>query len=297
MKKAFVALALLFCTTVLQAAPLTVKLVWTASTTTGVTYNVYRGTVSGGPYTMLNLSAISALTYTDANPVDGANYYVVTAVKAGSPESVRSNQVLAQVTNPTPPPSTTSIYVNSGGPAYTAVSGAVWQADTGFVGGSTYSTTATVTGTPDAGLYKNERWGAFTYTFTPGPGSYDVTLKFAETSFNAAGQRIFNVTLNGAPMLTNFDIFTAAGGRYKAVDKTQSVTTTDGKIVIAFVKGSPDYPKVDAIQIDRTSVAPPPVTLTCATPGRTCIIGGGVKGQSVDVQIAPNGPKVTVVLP
>jgi fibronectin type 3 domain-containing protein len=63
-----------------------------------VGYNVYQATTSGGPYTKLNGAPVPAgtLTYAD-NTVAGNTtyYYVVTAVDAGSLESVKTNEVSA----------------------------------------------------------------------------------------------------------------------------------------------------------------------------------------------------------
>jgi hypothetical protein len=73
-----------------------VDLTWNASTSTVAEYNVYRGTVSGGPYTKINSALVTALTYTDSNVVSGATYfYVVTAVDSGGNESAFSNEALA----------------------------------------------------------------------------------------------------------------------------------------------------------------------------------------------------------
>ena len=48
----------------------------------------------------------------------------------------------------------------------------------------------------------------------PAPGVYDVTLHFAEPSFNSAGSRVFDIRLQSAvvPQVPGFDIFAAAGG-------------------------------------------------------------------------------------
>ncbi len=71
---------------------------WTASTSTVSGYNVYRGTVSGGPYTKINSSLVAALTYTDSTVQSGATYYyVITAVDSGGNESAFSNQVSAAI--------------------------------------------------------------------------------------------------------------------------------------------------------------------------------------------------------
>lgn len=80
-----------------------VSLTWTASTSPGVTgYNVYRGTVSGGPYSdQLTSTPIAATSYTDTTVVAGQTYYyVTTAVGTGGENSVYSNQAVATVPSP-----------------------------------------------------------------------------------------------------------------------------------------------------------------------------------------------------
>ena len=81
-----------------------ISLNWTASTTSGVTYTVYRGTVAGGPYTKL-ASGVAAVTYADTSGAGGTKYfYVVTAVDAKGNESAYSNEANAtMLTNPNPP--------------------------------------------------------------------------------------------------------------------------------------------------------------------------------------------------
>lgn len=78
-----------------------VTLSWTASTSTGVTYNMYISVVSGGPYTKINSGPISGLTYQDLKAISGNTYYyVATAVDSTGNESVNSNEV--KVIIPTP---------------------------------------------------------------------------------------------------------------------------------------------------------------------------------------------------
>ncbi len=58
---------------------------WTASTSVVTGYNIYRGTVSGGPYAKLNSSLIALTTYTDSTVQSGQTYfYIVTAVDASN---------------------------------------------------------------------------------------------------------------------------------------------------------------------------------------------------------------------
>jgi hypothetical protein len=79
-----------------------VSLSWSASTSTNIVgYNVYRGTVSGGPYTRINTSLVAGTAYTDSTVVSGQTYYyVATAVDSNNNESAYSN--LAAGTVPTP---------------------------------------------------------------------------------------------------------------------------------------------------------------------------------------------------
>jgi hypothetical protein len=75
-----------------------VALSWTASTSTVAGYNVYRTTISGNQYTLLNSSLVTALAYTDTAVQSGTTYYyVTTAVDASGNESVYSNQVSAPI--------------------------------------------------------------------------------------------------------------------------------------------------------------------------------------------------------
>jgi fibronectin type 3 domain-containing protein len=79
-----------------QAAQHSVSLSWNASTSLPLGYNVYRGTNSGGPYTKLNSSLISGLSFADNNVQSGATYYyVATSVDSSNLESGYSNLATA----------------------------------------------------------------------------------------------------------------------------------------------------------------------------------------------------------
>jgi hypothetical protein len=75
----------------------TVSLSWVASTSTGMAgYYVERGTVSGGPYQVLNSSPETGTSYVDSTVQDGKEYfYVVVSVSTGGQESQPSGQVSA----------------------------------------------------------------------------------------------------------------------------------------------------------------------------------------------------------
>ena len=79
-----------------------VQLSWGASSSSGITgYNVYRGGVSGGPYTKINSALVVGTTYSDSSVQAGKTYfYVTTALNGSGTESAYSNEV--QVTVPSP---------------------------------------------------------------------------------------------------------------------------------------------------------------------------------------------------
>ena len=131
-------------------------------------------------------------------------------------------------------------------------------ADTGYNQGHTASDTSTAINTsgvsnpaPQA-VYQTARWNsAFTYTLTgltPG-ASYTLKLDWAELTFQGAGQRQFNVAINGNGVLSNFDV-TATGGYKTAVQKQFTVTAnSSGQVVIAFSKGTADNPFISGIEL------------------------------------------------
>ena len=76
----------------------TVDLSWNTSSSQVVGYNVYRGSQSGGPYSMVNPVLEASTTFTDSNVTAGQTYYyVVTSVDSSSHESGYSNEAKAAV--------------------------------------------------------------------------------------------------------------------------------------------------------------------------------------------------------
>ncbi len=169
---------------------------------------------------------------------------------------------------PTATPITVSTWrVVAGGPAHTDCQGNVWAADENYSGGTAATSTNAITGalpcSTDGALYQDQRYGSFSYVFNIPAGSYQVDLKFAETYFTAAGDREFNVSINGSTVLTNFDIFTAAGGQNKAVDELfNNIAPSGGTITITFGPAAVNNAMVSSIQIIPQSTAPPTATPT-----------------------------------
>ena len=141
--------------------------------------------------------------------------------------------------------------ISAGGPA-----AAPFVADEDFTGGATaavtnaISTTGVTSPAPQS-VYQHNRYGNFSYAvpgFTAG-ASYTVRLHFAEEYWTTAGSRVFNVAIDGTQVLTNFDIFAAAGGEYKAVvEQFTEVAPSSGTFTIQFSTVK-DNAQVNGIEI------------------------------------------------
>jgi predicted alpha-1,2-mannosidase len=126
-------------------------------------------------------------------------------------------------------------------------------------GTMTHGTSTIDTSAPNAApaaVYQNECYGHdFAYTFpVPNGGPFLVRLHFAEIFDDGTGKRLENIAINGQPVLTDFDIYAAAGGLNKALVKDFPNITPDmqGNIVI-HITSAPDSPdhnaKISGIEI------------------------------------------------
>jgi uncharacterized repeat protein (TIGR04076 family) len=100
--------------------------------------------------------------------------------------------------------------------------------------------------------YESERWGEFSYA-VPGlePGArYRARLHFCEVYHGSPGRRRFHVESGGTRLVEDLDIVAAAGGPYRPIIReVQLVADASGSLVLSFVKGAADLPKVSAIEV------------------------------------------------
>ncbi len=82
-------------------------------------------------------------------------------------------------------------------------------------------------------------------------GRYEVTLKFAETQFDHANERAFDIRIRGVTVIAGLDIYAAAGGWNRAVDRVVTVDVPDGVLNIGFIHLGLGDPKVNAIQVRK----------------------------------------------
>ncbi len=248
------------------AIPGTIDLAWSPSSTASAIYTVYRAVAGAAPAVLV--SGIVASTYADSTAVAGTTYTYFLVATFGSGRSFPSNS--ASATALALPTNASLLAINAGGGA-----AAGFKADTDYTGGGTYSSlnTIAVSGVANAApvaVYQSERSGTFTYTLaglTPG-AAYTVRLHFAEIWFQTAGQRIFNVEVNGAAALTNFDIVAIAGPNTALVRDIAATADRLGHITVSFLRGFADQPKISGIEAlgAAASALPMPAENLTATP-------------------------------
>lgn len=247
-----------------------VSLTWTSSSTAS-SYKLFRGSSPGGPYTSIK-TGIPTTTWIDSGLTNGSTYYYVVAATNSIGDSGNSNEAAAT------PGSLAAVYrVNCGSGAFTP-----FAADAFFTNGSSRVVTTPVdtSGVLDpapADVYRSERYGPCNYSFaslTAG-GTYLVRLHFAETDWYSAGQRLIDVSINGTPVLTGFDIVAAAGGPYKAcVREFAGQADGSGVITVSFAANanSPDRnPRIDGIEVLAGSGSVPGAATLWASPGDSSV--------------------------
>jgi hypothetical protein len=235
---------LLFIAPCALAEPLT--LAWDA--VPGATgYIIHYGTASR------DYTATVAVDNTTPDPLSGLDpaqvYYLAVTAYDDAGESDFSNEILYQPAHPN-----VIWTVHAGGTKYTDKQGIVYRGNTQFSTGYPYTTTAPIAGTTDDRLYQSERYGDFSYAVPVENGDYLVTLKFAEIYWTQAGQRLFNVLIEGVKVISKLDLV-AKVGPDAAYDVTVPVHVTDGQLNIAF-RSVVDYAKVNAIMVQAKEVTP-----------------------------------------
>jgi len=186
---------------------------------------------------------------------DGVNRLQVTATAPSGHPPYGGNTSFADSlrvtrTGPPPEPGTVVAAINAGGAAYTASDGTAYAADTAYAGGSVQVSNRPVDGTEDDPLYNDWRYGNFAYHVPLLDGPYVVELQFADTYNSAAGQRAFDVAIEGTPVLDDFDIIASVGVDTATVRRFE-VMVVDGVLDLVFSNGNAGSARLDAFRVVR----------------------------------------------
>jgi hypothetical protein len=209
---------------------------------------------------------------------------------------------------PTPVPNTNApmLRINTGGGRYTDPNGNVWQDDSFFLSGKVYApsslSTADILSTSNNALYRDERYSdgvgiPLDYSIPVANGSYTVKLHFAEIWYgvansSGAGARVFNVSLETKPVLSNYDIYARAGGALKAQVEEFQTTVTDGVLNIRLTSVV-DNANISGIEVIANTAATPTPTPTptsgggAGSPAILMANGGGAVFNAASMKMGP----------
>lgn len=141
---------------------------------------------------------------------------------------------------------------------YVDRSGKTWSPDAHFSGGTAVrSGGGYIWRTQDPSIYRTSRQGEFSYHIPLRAGTYQLHLHFAETFYGpedsggGEGSRMMQITANGKPLLTDFDVFAdAAGGRTADVRVFTSIMPgNDGLLHLDFSSVEGGRAMVSAIEL------------------------------------------------
>jgi hypothetical protein len=200
--------------------------------------------VDGQPYSSVSWSVFPPAGQINASGVYTAPDWLaadttvtVTATSTENPAKFASATVTVLAVTP-------AIRINCGTLSGDLVDGQgnTWHSDYGY---STptyyYSNAVPIAGAPAElqPLYQSSRYRysneSFWYSFPVPNGSYRVTLKFADYTYDTPGHYNFDVALNGQHVLTNFDPDAAAGASKTAIDRTYDTTVGNKSLRIDFI--------------------------------------------------------------
>jgi Malectin domain len=137
--------------------------------------------------------------------------------------------------------------INCGGADFVDTDGHKYSKDTNFSSGSITTNWASSMTMGDVSSVNRPLYLYFRYTSAPtvltyrvpvtGDGTYVLILKFSDTDNSREKYHVFNVTINGQPILEYFDIYQMSGkGIYDAVIKFQ---VCDGFLVLPSMEPTP----------------------------------------------------------
>jgi beta-glucanase (GH16 family) len=141
--------------------------------------------------------------------------------------------------------------VNVGGDAYESSDGVHYLADDFDLGGE-IAHMATVVGSQDNTLYQSYRIGDLKVSHVIPNGTYDLQFRFAEPFDIPVGDRVFNVLVQGEPVIEDLDVRLARDGRHvSALDRVVTgIVVRDGQLDITF-KASAGDPILNALVVRR----------------------------------------------
>jgi len=157
-----------------------------------------------------------------------------------------------------------SIGLNLGAPGDRISENDTWWFEYPVVGGPSPAIHAEITGEAEYFTHHSSRFegeipwvsasgceGLSSLALNNATGNYTVRLYFAEPDDVAAGERVFDVALQGEVILSDFDVVSEAGGARKTVVKCFEgvVANSDGQLVVTFNATGDAKPIISGIEV------------------------------------------------
>ena len=164
-----------------------------------------------------------------------------------------------------------SIGLNLGAPGDRVSENDTWWFEYPVVGGPSPDIHAEITGEAEYFTHHSSRFegeipwvaasgceGLSSLALNNATGNYTVRLYFAEPDDVAAGERVFDVALQGEVVLTDFDVVSEAGGARKTVVKSFDgvMANGDGQLVVTFNATGDVKPIINGIEVVQELPAP-----------------------------------------
>ena len=190
--------------------------------------------------------------------------------------SIAGIEASTVLSSPTPAPAASPIIeLNAGGGSAGKWLSDQYYAVTGWNGTATVSNSIDTSKVPDPGpqsVYQTQRYAnSLTYTvpsLTAG-AQYTVRLHFVESWWTAVNKRLFNVTINGSTVLTNFDIYRTAGGQNIAIVAVYPTVADQTGSIVVKMTASVDNAAIAGIEVLTPGTLASPTPSPSPTPTAT----------------------------
>lgn len=150
-----------------------------------------------------------------------------------------------------------------------------YEADRYSNGGSTSSTTDSITGVAEDTVFQSERYGSYSYEVPVTAATYSIDMQFAEIYHDGAGERLFNLYVEGNLEMSSIDLYTLAGHDGAYTFSVDDIAVNDGSLTIELetltdngtISGFAIYSATG--QLDT----PPPPPPSAENPSANCSVG------------------------
>ena len=115
-----------------------------------------------------------------------------------------------------------------------------------------------------ADIFSTERWAPQTYNFPVAAGTPLTVNLFMANNCGCTqnpGNRVFNVAIDGNPVLSNYDIVADVGNLVGEMKSFNVTAPANGMVTVALTNGPSDNAVINGVEVDQTGPTPTPPTV------------------------------------